>query len=448
MRCLPGQLATVCSLGTILLATVFSLNTSAAKVPKAGNDSTKARTSQSFASELPEIQPIPEFVNKGIEWLVESQHESGGWGAGSHANQQNRESSKVKVDPATTAFTASALLRAGHTPTAGQYRDAVRHATRYLVDVVLAFDREGPKITEITGTQIQAKLGPLVDTVMTTQYLARVLTLLPENDKLSSQVRSALDRCVTKLEQSQNNDGSWNLGGGWAPVLQSSLATNSLELAQVAGGKVDERRLASARGALKSNFNRNTGDVDAKAGAGVKLYAFGAAQRASSAEARAANDLIDEAKLAGKLDATAKVTVDNLREIGVEQPKAKTLVEADQDIRQQNQRLNDEALLRGFGTKGGEEYLSYMLSSESLVITSQNGWVKWRDKMHRRLAKSQQNDGSWTGHHCITSPVFCTAAVAQCLTADRDGEILLKIARQEAKIAQAVVTVNSRNESK
>jgi len=230
-------------------------------------------------------------------------------------------------------------------------------------------------------------------------------------------------------------------------VLQSSVATNSLELAQAAGKKVDKERLAKARHALKSNFKRDTGDVDAKARAGVKLYAFGAAQRSNAAEARAANDLIAEAKREGKLAEDAEVTVDNLRGIGVERSKAETLAEADQDVKRQNEQLNDEEMLRGFGNNGGEEYLSYMLSSESLVITSGEGWAKWRDKMHKRLAKSQQNDGSWTGHHCITSSVFCAAAVAQCITADHDGEILLKIARQAAEKDEAIVAVNTTNKA-
>lgn len=46
-------------------------------------------------------------------------------------------------------------------------------------------------------------------------------------------------------------------------------------------------------------------------------------------------------------------------------------------------------------------------------------WESWRSKMSSRLQQIQSADGSWTGHHCITSPVFCTAAGVQRLTADR-----------------------------
>ena len=74
-----------------------------------------------------------------------------------------------------------------------------------------------------------------------------------------------------------------------------------------------------------------------------------------------------------------------------------------------------------------------MLTSESLLITGGEQWQKWNTKMHERLQKIQSPDGSWTGHHCITSPVFCTAAALQCLTAERDKEQLMKISTAQTK---------------
>ncbi len=133
----------------------------------------------------------------------------------------------VQVDPATTAFAAMALLRAGHTPVSGDHKASVRRATEYLVHVVETYDTAGPKITDITGTQPQAKLGPLVDTSMTAQFLARVLPTLPEGEPLRSRVNAALERCLAKLQESQQKDGSWNVEGGWAPVLQSSLGCSA-----------------------------------------------------------------------------------------------------------------------------------------------------------------------------------------------------------------------------
>lgn len=384
-----------------------------------------------------EVKPrhMAPFVQKALGWLVEAQHASGGWGGGSHANQRDKDVRNVQVDPATTAFAGLALLRAGHTPVSGDYKSSVRRATEYLVQVVDTYDTAGPKITNITGTQPQAKLGPLVDTSMTAQYLARVLPTLPEGEPLRSRVNSALERCLAKLQVSQQKDGSWNVEGGWAPVLQSSLGCSALELAEVAGKKIEGEQLDRARKYQKGNFDSKTGRVDATKGAGVALYAFSGAQRANAGEARAAQDAIEKGKREGKLAADAPVNKENLEKTGLRGAAAERLAEAKTASDAQNRQLNDETLLSGFGSNGGEEFLSYLMSCESLVITGGKQFQEFTDKMHERLAKVQNPDGSWSGHHCITSPVFCTAAVVQCLTTDRDAKVLIQIARNAAKPA-------------
>lgn len=383
-----------------------------------------------------EIKPreIAPFLQKGIDWLVEAQHENGGWGGGSHANQQNRDPRNVQVDPATTAFAGMALLRAGHTPVDGKYKESVRKATDYLVETVESYGNpSSPKITDITGTQPQAKLGPLVDTSMTAQFLARVLTTLPENDPSRSRVDAALGVCVAKLQTSQQKDGSWNLAGaGWAPVLQSSLGSNALELAEVAGKPVSEPALERARNYQKQNFDRKSGRVDARDAAGVALYAFSGAQRSNAAEAKAADELVARAKSEGKLKADAQVTTETLQQAGVAGPKAAELAAAYGDFNAQATQLKDENLLRGFGNNGGEEFLSFLLTSESMVIAGGEKWNEWNEQIRTRLEKVQNPDGSWSGHHCITSPVFCTAAVVQCLTTDRDAKLLMQIAERAA----------------
>jgi hypothetical protein len=381
--------------------------------------------------EVPKPRPIAPFVQKAIGWLAEAQHSSGGWGAGSHANQQQRDPHAVQTDPATTAFAAMALLRAGHTPVSGDHRDTVKRATEYLVKTVEEYSGSDGRITNLTGTQPQAKLGALVDTAMTAQFFARVLPTLPEG-KLRDRVNSALDKCLGKLQASQKADGSWNFDG-WAPVLQSSLATSALEVAQAAGKPVDQRKLDGARKYQQGNYDAGSGKaMGGAAAAGVELYSFSGAQRATASEARAAADTLDEAKREGRLDRDAELNAENLEKAGLTKDKAASLEMAYKANRSQAARLGDDALLSGFGSNGGEEYLSYMNTSESLVITGGAEWQKWNDKMHERLEKIQSPDGSWTGHHCITSPVFCTAAVVQCLTADRDAPMLVKLAKAAA----------------
>jgi hypothetical protein len=372
-------------------------------------------------------------MEKALGWLAEAQHKDGGWGAGTHANQQVKDAHKVQTDPATTAYAAMTFLRAGNTPTTGRFKDVVRKATDHLLKVVEESSEKGPKVTEMTGTQPQAKLGPLVDTTMTTQYFSRLLPKLEKNSELHSRVDRALTKCLKKLESSQNEDGSWNRGGGWAPVLQSSYACSTLEIAQIAGKKVDEQVLARARKYQQGNFDTRTGKAESSpAAAGVELYSFAGSQRGNASTARAARDIVHQAKEEGKVDANAPVNEDTFKKIGLTDAVAKDFADADKAAIAQNARINDERLLAGFGNNGGEEFLSYMFTCESLIITGGDEWTKWNDKMFKRLSAVQNSDGSWSGHHCITSPVFCTAAALQCLYADRDGPMLLAISKRAA----------------
>ena len=53
-----------------------------------------------------------------------------------------------------------------------------------------------------------------------------------ERKVLNARVRKALEKTVAKIEKHQQSDGSWNIAGGWAPVLGTSLASRSLFEAQ------------------------------------------------------------------------------------------------------------------------------------------------------------------------------------------------------------------------
>ncbi|MGE4632024.1 MAG: hypothetical protein AAEJ47_03195 [Planctomycetota bacterium] len=377
------------------------------------------------------VEPLAPFVDKALDWLANAQHESGGWGSGSHSAQDIRDPHKVQTDPASTAFSGMALLREGSNPVTGKYMNHLRKATEYLVRVVSEADDNGPAITSLKGTQPQTKLGQFIDTSMTLQFLSRILPKLPESDALHQQVDQALDKCLAKLQNSQLADGSWG-GGSWAGVLQSSVGCSALEWAAAAGKTVDKEALTRARDHQKGNFDAETGRSVAEDSAGIELYAFAGAQRAAASEAGAARQIIEDAKKEGRLDQDAECNAENLRLLGLDEPRAQTLAGAYAQNMAQLDRLNDERMLSGFGNNGGEEFLSYMLTSESLVLQGGNAWPKWKQKMNTRMGKIQIANGSWTGHHCITSPVFCTAAVIQCLTADRDEELLRAINEQDA----------------
>ncbi len=368
-------------------------------------------------------EPLGPVVQKGLDWLAKAQQPDGGWGAGSHAEQQVRDPHAVRTDPATTAFAAQALLRAR------AYPEWAARATDYLVAAVESAPEVGPLITDIHETQPQVKLGPYIDTVLTSQFLSRALADLPEGSERRRRVAAALNRCVKKLQDAQLSDGSWGSRTGWAPVLQSSLAASALEMASVAeSAAVDGDSLERARAFQRGQFDVAAGVGSGEGAAGVELYSVASAKRANAAMSRAAKELIEAAKVKGDLPEDAEVNEENLRAAGVSGGVAGGLADAYYASDLQSGRLRDEELLRGFGSNGGEEYLSYMQTSEALVIEGGDAWDEWKASMLDKLGKIQGPDGSWTGNHCITSPVFSTAAVLMTLTADRDGELLVEAA--------------------
>ena len=77
------------------------------------------------------------------------------------------------------------------------------------------------------------------------------------------------------------------------------------------------------------------------------------------------------------------------------------------------QTLQGDDIWAGFGNNGAEEYLSYMLTSESIAQQGKEKWEQWRNEIEPKFKSTQNPNGSWSGQHCITSPVFCTAAVVQ-----------------------------------
>ena len=374
--------------------------------------------------------PIAAFtaVERGLEWMAKAQNANGGWGAGSHHRQDVMDPHAVESDPATTAMVAMALLRSGNTLTKGEYSAQLRKALNYLLQATENSRGNNLNITDQTGTQIQTKLGANIDVVLASQFFSNTLDNLNHDANLKERVKKSLNTCVSKIQKAQDTDGSIQ-GAGWAGVLQSSFANNALEAAQAQGAVVDEEVLERSREYQKSNINTQTGEVKADRGAGVVLYSVSSSTRASAKEARRVQEQMDEAKRTGKLAQNAPVSVENLEKIGFDKDDAlkySTSYEVYKSAKAQAQR---EDVMDGFGSNGGEEFMSYLQTGESMIIGKDNEWKKWYDNMSGRILKIQNNDGSWSGHHCITSPVFCTATCLLILAVNNDVDKLTAIGR-------------------
>ncbi len=367
-------------------------------------------------------------IDRGLAWMARAQNKNGGWGAGTHARQDVMDPHAVAADPATTAMVAMALLRSGSTLKSGPYSEHLNKALEYLLRAVESSDRNSFNITAETGTQIQIKLGQNIDVILTSQFLSNILDYSKDNFTLADRIKKAQNICVTKIQNAQDGNGAI-AGSGWAGVLQSSFASNALEAAEAHGANVDKKSLEKARDFQKNNYNARTGDVNTEAGAGIVLYAVTGSARASAKEARKVEEEVEEAKRKGKLAENAAPTAESLRQIGYDEDDAlkySTAYEVYQSAKVQAQR---DEVMSGFGNNGGEEFLSYLQTGESMIINKDDSWQKWYDNVSGRMLKIQNDDGSWNGHHCITSPVFCTATCLLILSVNNDVDKLTEIGR-------------------
>lgn len=361
---------------------------------------------------------------RALNWLVAAQSQDGGYGAGAHARQYIRDPLAVATDPATTAMVGMAILRMGSTIDAGPHAVQLKKLTDYLLRHVEQAGTQATNITELKGTQIQSKLGANIDVALTTQYLSNLSAKLGQQHPMKGRVLQAMNICTGIIQRGQNTDGSMK-GDGWAGVLQSSFAASALESAKSQGAVVDEQALQQARNYNKSNFDADKGSVATERAAGITLYAVSGSTRNSAMEAREASEKVERARKDGKLAANAPVTLDNLKEAGISDTEAERLNTAYQVYNAAKVQSQDERVLSGFGNNGGEEFLSFLQTGESMIIAKDNGWRNWYGATTDRLLAIQNNDGSWQGHHCITSPVFCTATSLLILSINNDIDQLM-----------------------
>jgi len=362
-------------------------------------------------------------VGKGAKWLVSVQGADGGWGqdggAASYVRQDERLESQGN-DVANTAVAALALLRAGD-----QYRPNVERAVDFILKKVEASPNDGLSITDVNQTQIQRKLGPFIDTFLASMLLARVDGTLAKAN--NARVRKGLEKCVAKIERNQMSDGSWNIAGGWAPVLGTSLASQGLYLASKKGVEVNETVMVRADDyAVNSQKGVGSGALGsvggAKAGVGPGSAPGRGGARAVSETADAAIGSIGGAGKSGALSAAAGVDLyQSAQALEQLSRTPESRAKNKDEIAAINAKLSDARFVEGYGSIGGEEFFSYLNISDSLKRTGGKEWGDWHSKITQKILKLQNNDGTWAGHHCITGRVAVTSAAILNLTSDREN---------------------------
>jgi hypothetical protein len=398
-----------------------------------------------------EPKPLSRNVKKGLDWLVEHQLAGGGWGEGEESAQMRgggeRASFRDTPNVADTCIALLALIRSGSTPREGPYRGAIAKGVRYVRSQVEGSDSESLAVSSVQGTRVQMKLGPNIDTFLASMLLSEVKGRMPD-EASEKAVDVALHKVIGKIEKHQKKDGAFD-GQGWAPVLAQAMSGKGINRARQAGARVSDVALANAQAGAAMAFRASSDPVATAAGetrGGPTILAASAAPgRPSGGMARgmggmmagsAGVELYGRAANLGVLQDsvnTSKAEVPQLREKAAKAKDPQERAQAKRKLFQIAEaekvheearaavvgRLEDPQFIAGFGSNGGEEFLSYMNLAESLVVKGGDEWKRWDSRMTENLNRVQDQNGSWSGHHCITGRTFCTSTALLVLMADR-----------------------------
>jgi hypothetical protein len=411
-----------------------------------GTDATGDRAAASWTTAV-EPKPLSPSVKKGLDWLVEHQLPEGAWGQGEESAQMGGGGAlKDRPSVADTCIAALALIRSGSTPRTGPYRDAIAKAVRFVRAQIEESDAQSLSVTSAQGTRVQQKLGPHIDTFLASMLLAEVKGRMPD-DEGERGVDLALTKVLDKIQRHQKADGSFE-GQAWAPILAQAMCGKGLNRARQAGEAVPQMALARAENSAKLAFAAPLeptasvgggslgGPVAISSPTSPIVVSAPVPARLSFSGGDAGVELYSRAASVGVLQDsvnTNKTVVAALRDKADRAPDPKARVEARNRLAEIDEveavqkaaqgavieRLNDPQFVAGFGSNGGEEFLSYMTLAESLVVKGGDEWTKWDAQMTGNLDRVQNGDGSWSGHHCITGRTFCTSAALLVLMADR-----------------------------
>jgi Prenyltransferase and squalene oxidase repeat len=400
-------------------------------------------------------KPLSDNVKKGLAYLVNQQHKDGGWGQGGGWRQGSEggriEGAKV-ADPSDlgdTCIAMLALIRAGNTPKDGEYAKNVAQAVDFILSRIENADKDSLYVTDVRNTQMQGKIGPYVDTFLAQLVMAELKDKMPE-DRGNKRLLAAFDKTMGKIAKHQNAEGNFAQNEAWASTLSLALCSKGINRAAQNGYAVPNNVLVADQMRNESGLDRKSGiygpavaspaspptlaktdpatpkDVatrsysfalTAPSDAGVAVYSqagktSGLQERVNTLkQAEKKNTETLTSPTAPKADKERATT--ELEQLKTAQSAQTAAV--DGLIRQ----LDNKAFIQGFGSNGGEEFLSYMNISETLVVRGGKDWLAWDKGITESLVRVQDKDGAWSGQHCITGRTFCTGTALLTLMADR-----------------------------
>lgn len=371
-------------------------------------------------------KPLSPVANRGLAWLAKTQNADGGWGQGggwrtNASGTGGRVEGENVADPsdiANTSIVLQCFLRSGARLDRGDHSAVTSRAADFLLREIAKADDDTLYVTGVRDTQIQSKIGRYVDTFLAAQILSDLKDKMhsPEAEK---QRAALLDRVVAKIEKHQGEDGAFAGNNGWAATLSQGLCSRALNSAWAAGAKVDLAALEKDHKQNAEGLDRDTGKVAASsvADAGVDIYRY--ASKLGGMTRFRENNSGRRDEIEGKIASPAAAPAE--KEAAKKELAEIEKADADQQVLlgQVAAQVKDKGFVAGFGNNGGEEFLSFINIGEALHAKGGDDWIEWEKQMSETIAKAQNEDGSWAGHHCITGRTFCTATALMVLMSDR-----------------------------
>ena len=297
-------------------------------------------------------------IDKGLRWLQRTESKPGGHGP------------DINTPPniGCTAMTGLALLSNGSTPAHGPQKEHLRRIVKFLVDKT--DEMEGGNIAgKSNNSQLQSDLGYYAHTFFALLFLSQVAGEV----RTPGEVRDAVEKLTEAVVKAQTPNGDWGQEA-WAPILGTVMAWTSLRSAHFAG--------VSVGGSPDKTAEHLIGEMEKQAHQGNWMHRF--YKNATGLRVLYAMDLEEEE---------------------VAQRAFKEIISLAEN--------NNTA----FNQAGGEEYLAFHLITETMLQKQDGDWDIWFPMVRDKIVAVQNKDGSWTGHHCITSRTFCTAAACTVLSA-------------------------------
>ena len=322
---------------------------------------------------MPPPDPIPSkvrsSVDRGLAWLLMAQNRDGSWGS----------EPGMPGDISNTAMSTIALMSTGSTVRRGRYHKQIRRAVDWSLRKVKHGISYGGAPYQPHHTQIQRDLGPNINVYYAALMLSQIIPL--ELDKWEEAFARKNLRHLTGLVASfQKKNGAFETS--YEPMLTTVTAWWCLRQAaaigiSIHGASLDKilhylrhECLQKKTGAFHDETHKNAHFV-AQAGALRVFYGMGEEHDPDIQKAT----------------------------------KVLLRMKYDQDAG---------------GRAGGEQYLAALFAVQAMHLGKKKVFRHYYWNITKDLLKAQNKDGSWTGYHCITARVFCTAcSVIAMLTPDK-----------------------------